>query len=182
LVSENRRSCTTHYLPHHIILDVALRRLNKIIAANLSADELLKMLHEEAVADKSAKKKLEKLKQRDNELRTIIRKIVEQNALGEISSNTFADLYNNYRQEQDLLKEKIGHFEKEMSAREDERENARKFTEAVKKYSHLTELTREIVLDLIEKIVVYEPTGGYRAGKREQVLEFHYRFIGQLSE
>jgi DNA invertase Pin-like site-specific DNA recombinase len=182
LNSENRRSCTTHYLKHQAICDITLERLNKIITSNLTEEKLIKMLKEDVVVDKSAKRKLEKLKRRDTELRVIVKKIVEQNALGEITQSTFAELYNNYRTEQATVSEQISALEHELSKAEDEKLNAQRFIETVRKYTKLEELSREVILDLIDKIVVHEPTGDQRNGTKEQVLEFYYRFIGLLPD
>jgi len=52
--------------------------------------------------------------------------------------------------------------------------------ETVRKYAVPTKLTRELLLDFVEKIVVHEATGNWRKATREQTLEIYYRFIGEL--
>ena len=59
--------------------------------------------------------------------------------------------------------------------------NAQLFATAVAKYTEAQELTREMLLDLIEKIVVHEATG-IRSANRAQEVEIHFRFIGQLPD
>ena len=46
--------------------------------------------------------------------------------------------------------------------------------ETVQKYEHITELTPEIMHELIEKIVVHAPDKS--SGHRTQEIEIHYRF------
>ena len=48
------------------------------------------------------------------------------------------------------------------------------FIRAVQKYEHITELTPEIMHELIEKIVVHAPDKS--SGHRTQEIEIHYRF------
>uniref|UniRef100_UPI003A97A7A1 DUF4368 domain-containing protein n=2 Tax=Ruminococcus sp. TaxID=41978 RepID=UPI003A97A7A1 len=48
------------------------------------------------------------------------------------------------------------------------------FIEVVQKYEHITELTPEIMHELIEKIVVYAPEKS--SGHRTQQIDIYYRF------
>ena len=48
------------------------------------------------------------------------------------------------------------------------------FIKVVQKYEHITELTPEIMHELIEKIVVHAPDKS--SGYRTQKIEIHYRF------
>jgi len=54
------------------------------------------------------------------------------------------------------------------------------FTDVLHKYTAAKELSREMLLDLVDKIVVHEATGDYQHRNRRQVIEFHYRFAGNL--
>ena len=60
-----------------------------------------------------------------------------------------------------------------------EKEGIEQFYAMVKPYTDITELTREILLDFIDKIIVYEATGKGR-NHRRQTIEIQYRFVGQL--
>ena len=48
------------------------------------------------------------------------------------------------------------------------------FIRAVQKHEHITELTPEIMHELIEKIVIHAPDKS--SGHRTQQIEIHYRF------
>ena len=48
------------------------------------------------------------------------------------------------------------------------------FIQVVQKYEHITELTPEIMHELIEKIVVHAPDKS--SGHRTQEIEIHYSF------
>jgi hypothetical protein len=174
------RKCTIHSVAYATLYALTLERVNGIIRANLTEDKVVRCISRHRAVDDMAQKNLEKLKRRDTELKRIVRKIVEQNALGEITTATFADLYNGYKTEQEALAGKIQALEQSLAAANRDRENARLFLAAVRRYTEAQELTREMLLDLIGEIVVFEATGDYRKRTREQQIDFHYRFVGKL--
>ena len=176
---EKLGSCTIHSIAYRTLYDLTLEQLNIVISANLTEDEVLRRINKHRTEDKTTPKTIQKLKRRENELRQIIRKIVEQNALGQITQDTFAELYNGYQSEQDSVAEKIIALEERLSQSERDKENASLFIEAVRKYTVAKELTAQMIHDLIEKIVVHEANGA-QWQHREQTIDFHYRFVGKL--
>jgi len=56
--------------------------------------------------------------------------------------------------------------------------DAKRFIKIIKKYKNPQELTRDMIVELIDKIVVYEPSG--RKPNREQRIDIYFNFIGQL--
>jgi len=55
------------------------------------------------------------------------------------------------------------------------------FADAAAKYTGVEELTREMLLDLIERIVVCE-ANGKRGSEHSQEIEICFRFAGRLPE
>ena len=178
--ADGRRSCTYHYTPYASLYDIVLGRLNHLFATNLSVERIVKRIKETDVAASATQKKLEKMKRREGELRQIIQKIVEQHALGEIAKITFADLYGKYLAEQETLLVDISRIEAVTAAADREVENANLFVGLVRKYTVIEELTREVLLDTIEKIVIHEAVGASRWKPREQRIDIYYRFVGHL--
>jgi len=173
--------CSMHGISYKALYEMTLEHLNGIIAANLTTDEILKRINSMNKNDTAIKKRLEKLKKRDRELQMIIQKMIEQNALGEITKATFANMYGKYNAEQEAVTEEIGQIESELSRSAQNKDKAERFAGIIRKYTVCEELNREMMLDMIEKIVVHEATGDYRKRTREQVVEFHYRFVGQIA-
>ena len=60
----------------------------------------------------------------------------------------------------------------------EDRTDTEVFLRQIRKYSQAQELTREMLLSLIDRIEVHEPTGDRRAGNRQQELGIFYRFAG----
>ena len=57
--------------------------------------------------------------------------------------------------------------------------DAAKWINLIKKYGSPTELTAELLITLIEKILIHEPVK-YPSGLKEQEIEIYYRFIGKI--
>jgi hypothetical protein len=170
------KSCTAHYTPYANVYAAVLARLRALIAANLSEEDVLKKLAAQKKNARSSLKIIEKLERRNTELDSIIQKIIEQNALDEITPATFFKLYEKYIEEQSEVAGKLSSLRKQNAQEPD----AGLFLRQVRKYSQIEELTRETLLSLIDRIEVHEPTGDKRTGDRAQALEFHYRFVGRL--
>ena len=122
----------------------------------------------------------DKYRKREIELKALVKRVFEQNALGKIDDNTFAELYGSYQTEQKELAAKIDELEAKTSRGKNTEANARLFAEAVSKYTAVETLTRDMLFDLIEKVVVHEHTGQTLGPNRLQEVEIHFRFIGKL--
>jgi hypothetical protein len=167
--------------PKSLFLAV-LSRLQSIINANLTVENILERIPDRKTTSNATQKQLESLKRRDSELMLLIKRIVEREAFGEISTEIFSKLYSDYVNERGEITKKIESLEAELNADNRDRENAERFLEMVKKHTSPTELTREILLDFIDKIIVHEATGDWRKGTREQTLEVYYRYIGKIQD
>ena len=57
------------------------------------------------------------------------------------------------------------------------RRNVKKFVELIKKYKYPTEITQELVRELIDKIIVYQAQG--KKPNRTQQVDIYFNFIGK---
>ena len=91
----------------------------------------------------------------------------------------FNMLSQKYQLEQIELDEKIQKLKAALAEGKQSVEDARKWIEIVKQYSEPTELTAELLNNMIDKIVVHEAIK-YENGFREQKIEIYYRFVGKI--
>ena len=98
---------------------------------------------------------------------------------GRISEYNFNMLSEKYQAEQDQLNEKIQVLRTELDSQKQNESDTERWIEAIRKYTHPTELTAELLNALIEKIVIHE-TVKDADGKSEQEIEIYYRFIGKI--
>jgi hypothetical protein len=156
-----------------------LEGINEILQNCPSEAEILKRLNT-STGDKSREDRLTKLRKREKELNAIVRKLFEKEALGEITKMTFDDLYSGYKKEQESLSRDIAEIDRVKSREADVKNNVREFLETLKRHEQSEELSRQVVLDLIDRVEVHEATGDFRRGTRRQEVDIHWRFVGKF--
>ena len=97
----------------------------------------------------------------------------------DLTEYNFNMLSQKYQMEQLELDEKIQKLKAALSESKQSVEDARKWIEIVKQYSEPTELTAELLNNMIDRIVVHEAVK-YNNGFREQKIEIYYRFVGKI--
>lgn len=83
-----------------------------------------------------------------------------------------------YDAEQTELEGRIKQLQEDLTEVKVSAIDAKRFIKIIKKYKNPQELTRDMVVELIDKIVVYEPAG--KKPNREQRIDIYFNFIGQL--
>lgn len=184
---KNSRYCTSHYIAHKALYHVVLEDIkrNAQIAKEYE-DELSEYAKKVASGNdngrfKKMQKELDKLKQRDSELDTIIKKLFEKNALDIISDEQFVSMKTDYEAEQKESAKRIAELKAQLEARDTEGNSTTKFLTLVRKYSEITELTAPILNDLIDSIVVYNAEDKSRKN-RKQKIEINYKFVGIMQD
>ncbi len=103
----------------------------------------------------------------------------EDNVAGKISDERFEQLSSGYDTEQAQLKTLVAELKSFIETTEQKSADTSQFIKVVKQYERITELTPEIMHELIEKIVVHAPDKS--SGHREQKVEIHFRFKVAIS-
>ena len=176
------RYCTQHYTRSDSLSQAVLHDIQRHARiAKLYENELFdyaqKLFPREA--ESATRKEFDRLRRREMELRAIIQKLVEKNALGIIADDRFAELYRGYEAEQAQLSPKAAALQERMEREENERGNLSNFLDLIRRYSDVEELDATMLNDLVDRIVVHEGQGkGYK--NRKQKIEIFYRFVGDL--
>ena len=123
---------------------------------------------------KKAKKLLAQSERRIDDLDKLFAQLYEDNVLGKISDERFAQMSANYDREQKQLKQTVSELQKFIEETEQKTADISNFIHLVRKYTYIEELTPEIMHELVEKIVVHAPDKS--SGHREQKVEIYFRF------
>ena len=134
---------------------------------------------ERAAAMKKHTAELAKAEKRKAEVDRLFAKMYEDRVSERITEYNFNMLSQKYQMEQLELDEKIQKFQAALSESKQTVEDAKKWIEIIKQYSEPTELTAELLNNMIDKIVVHEAIK-YEGGFREQKIEIYYRFVGKI--
>lgn len=172
--------CTAHYIRISVLTEIVLDELNKTCeTVREHKDEFLKIAAENSAQKhgeelKAAKKKLAQTDKRIAELDKLFMRLYEDNVSGKISDVRFRFMAADYESEQQELKILSEELNSVIQQAEQKTADTEQFTKAVRKYTEITELTPEIMHELIEKIVVH--VSEKVDGKRTQQIDIYYRF------
>ena len=100
-----------------------------------------------------AKKALKQAEKRIIELDRLFTRLYEDNVSGKISDERFAVMSEGYEDEQKKLKASVTELTAYIETAEQKSADVTAFISVVQKYERITELTPEIMHELIEKIV-----------------------------
>lgn len=177
--------CTMHFIKASTLdtlVDEAIRK----VAAYVLKDEktFLEQVRELTIASQEvvqsdSKKELVTIKKRIAELDNFIKKLYEGNASGKIPDRQFEKLMAQYDTEQQELEERAAEIEVKISEINRDAEKGEMFVRLVKRYRDFSEITQTMLNEFIDRIVVFEATGG-RSANRSQRIDIYFNFIGQF--
>ena len=174
-----------HYIQKSALIEIVSDKLRQTIQEiHFDQEAFLNKLEQQNRAQFSKDNKrqqlqLQKDEHRFNEIDRIIQQLYEDNLLGKISDERFVKLSQSYEEEQKQLQTSISDLTEKLTKQQEDSLNISKFMARISKYTELPELTVEIVNELIDKIVIYKPTGMKR--NRIIQIDIYYNFIGKLN-
>ena len=178
-------ACTSHYITDEVLQIIVLENIQNVIAYVKSYEDLFiqeqlaKSTQDELKQITKNKKELEKAKNRIIEIDNLFMHIYEDNVSGKITNDRFRNLSFNYDKEQQELKIKIEQLSKEIENTEKKDTDITQFISNVKKYTEITDLTPEILNELIEKILIHQAEK--IDGRKVQEIDIYYRSVGIIS-
>lgn len=177
-----RKCSTTHYIRLDFLEQVVLYEVNRLTAfANEYEHDFVKaMLGRSAkVAENDRVRKqreLNALLTRDKELDMLFERLYEDNVAGKIDDARFARMSKRYEQEQGEIGAKVKALRLELKKAEGQQMDMEDFLETVRRYTHVTKITRRMVSELIDHIDVYHAEK--QDGVTNQQVVIHYNCIG----
>lgn len=177
------KSCTSHYINEQDLKDLLTEYL-RVIAKRIIKDEdafaeelLRKWEEQQNRIPRQAKTDLERANRRYAELDKKISGLYEDFTAGLLPERQYKSLMFKYDQEQRDLEKRIAVLEEQTENVKTQNIQPDRFIELIRKYKDVEELTRPMVRELVEKVVVYPPEG--HKPNRTQKVEIYFDFIGQ---
>ncbi|MEQ5772276.1 DUF4368 domain-containing protein [Streptococcus suis] len=174
-----------HYIQKSALTEIVSNKLRQTISeAQLDQENFLKKLEQQSQAqfskdNKRQRQQLQKDEHRSKEIDRIIQQLYEDNLLGKISDERFVKLSQTYEEEQKQLQTSISDLTEKLAKQQEDSLNISKFMTRISKYTEVSELTVEMINELIDKIVIHKPTGTKR--NRIIQIDIYYNFIGKLN-
>ena len=172
--------CSAHYIRTCVLTEIVLGELNTLSQYIKDNEEafIQRAMKITGIAQESellnAKKSLKQAEKRINELDDLFEQLYEDNVSGKISDERFATMSARYEAEQSRLKNDAAKLSETIERKEQRKDDVLSLVSIVKKYEAFTELTPEIMHELIDRIIVHAPEGG-RANRTQQV-DIIFRF------
>ena len=151
-------ACTKHVIRHDILEEAVLTTLNKFIGLAVDFDKLIESINADSRADKKSERLQNQMETKQREIaegRKILLELYPDFKSGLISKEQYLALKERY--ESSVLKAKaaIAEIEAQMSKIESGAED-NEFVSTFIKYRGLKELSREVLVELVENIYVHE--------------------------
>ena len=185
-LKRGKQYCTSHSISAEDLKTVVLENINRHIALSSKDKEqyiayLIKQSDSELNGEKTSyQKELQKIKQRLNEINTILQNMYEDKVFKRISDERYAAISANLEKEEAELKERYSEIQTNLSKFTQQTKSAQDFADLIEQYSPITELNAVLLNTLIEKIIIRERTDAN--GNKIMPIEIYYRFIGKVSE
>ena len=178
--------CTPHKIRESVLDVIVLEEINKALyCARNNKKEFVDYISRKSSSqtrrELNAKtSELAKAEKRIKELKSLFKRLYEDNVLGRISGEQYRMLSADYNDEQKQLESKLPELNKEIAALNSECTNVQHFMDLAKKYVCITELTPEILRTFISKIVVHERAVKHSKTAPQQI-DIYFRYIGNLT-
>ena len=178
--------CTPHKIREGVLDVIVLEEINKALyyARNNTkefVDYISRKSSSQTRRELTAKtSELAKAEKRIKELKSLFKRLYEDNVLGRISDEQYRMLSADYNDEQKELESKLPELNQEIAALNNECTNVQRFLELAKKYTCITEMTPDILRTFISKIVVHERAVKHSKTAPQQI-DIYFRYIGNLT-
>ncbi len=179
------KSCTSHTIREHILKELVLENIKQVLDYIRSYEDLFikqkleTSLEEQKKIDSTNKKLLSQYEKRIKDIDNLIQHIYEDNISGKITDERFTTLSLNYEKEQKELKSKVKELANKLDTTKQQELDLTSFVSNVKQYTEISELTPEIINELIDKIYVYQSEKVN--GKPTQQIDIYYNGIGIIN-
>ena len=179
-----RGECSAHYIRSTVLETLVLDNLRKVIAyVRDYEDDFVRQVTENKAAEQMqmlsvSKRQMEQQMRRIAEIDNIIKRLYEDNLSGKLSDSRFSKMSADYEKEQQELESNHAELKKTVDTCEEKALNIKSFLKCVRKYTEPSELTPDILHELVEKIIVYAPDKS--SGHRTQQIDIYYNFVGKI--
>lgn len=176
--------CSWHWISEITLQQLILNEIKaqaKAVTVNEAAvlEKLKKQVSSaDTMRQENTRQEIASLRRRVQELEQMTAKLYEDKVSGTITEATFLMLIEKSEQERIQKSDRLDALLSEAGKVQQELSDLQKWTALIRKYLNLTELDRNTVDELIDRIEVSEAT--VVDGKRHQNIKIFYRFVGAV--
>jgi len=181
-----KAACTLHMIREYVLAQLVLDEIREH-AALIAFDEqrVVKAIlngkdRENVSLDTLYRQQLRSSENRLAELDKIIRMLYEDRVAGVVSEDMFKEMIASYERERSDKDSAVRELRAKIERCDRDVCDVSAWIRAIRKYAELEELTREVLIELIDSIEVFEPE---KIGKQRVCrIRVSYRFVGVVSD
>ncbi|MCM1524739.1 MAG: recombinase family protein [Ruminococcus sp.] len=183
---EHSGGCTMHYINAQTVITLVCDSLKSTTESaqldieNFAVSISEKMNLSDSRESDKAKKEAVKISKRIAELDILFQNVFEEKVLGNLSEERYRTMSARYESEQRELKDKLVKCKQIITSAENTNRSAAEFIRLVSKYTEITEVTSDILSELIDKIIVHERCKD--SSGTSQLVEIFYKGVGKLDD
>lgn len=175
--------CTSHYIKLKdinalVLMDIRSKAQLVIADEKQAREDFLKRKERLSSAEKASdKKKLQAAQSRLTEIDRLIVSVYEDKVLKKVPEEICVNLLGKYQTEKTALQAEVLTLEKKVANNAREENDVDEFIRRLKRYTDVSELTREMCLELIEYITIDKCPGRFVKEPRE--VHIYYKLIDE---
>lgn len=154
------RGCTSHYIKEDIIKKIVLQDLNQMISEIKHLKKLVERAEKEATKKVSTTEMyladIEKTKKEMERKKKLKKKVFEEFAEGNLTSEEYIEYRETYAKEEKELQQKLANLEQQVAKRKDIGALELPWIKHLLEHKKVKELTREIVVQMVDEILIFD--------------------------
>ena len=178
--------CTSHYIKLKdinalVLMDIRSKAQLVIADEKQAREDFLKRKERLSSAEKASdKKRLQTAQSRLTEIDRLIVSVYEDKVLKKVPEEICVNLLGKYQTEKTALQAEVLTLEKKVADNAREENDVDEFIRRLKRYTDVSELTREMCLELIEYITIDKCPGRFVIEPRE--VHIYYKLIDEAHD
>ena len=178
--------CTSHYIKLKdinalVLMDIRSKAQLVIADEKQAREDFLKRKERLSSAEKASdKKRLQTAQSRLTEIDRLIVSVYEDKVLKKVPEEICVNLLGKYQTEKTALQAEVLTLEKKVADNAREENDVDEFIRRLKRYTDVSELTREMCLELIEYITIDKCPGRFVKEPRE--VHIYYKLIDEAHD
>ena len=178
--------CTIHTINEPVLIQLVLEDIKRH-AESVAFDEqrvintiLNSKDNDKIVIDKFNRKQLRVYEDRLAEIDEILRTLYKDRVKGVITEEMFMNMTQDYGRDRSIAKDAVQEYREKIERFDYETCDVNTWIQTIRKYAEIEELSREVLIDLIDNIEIFEAekVGTHRICK----INIVYRFVGEVKE
>ena len=181
-----RSACTAHIVYDNALTEIVLQDIReKARYVAYDSENLLERIirmkdREQSSRIVSCEQELKVTAARVRELENLMGNLYKDKCSGLVPQTVFQTLMQTYEAERAQKAALLPELEQKVKAQLENRHDAARWAEIIRRYTEITELDETILFELVERIEVGE-TKKYH-GIRVRDVKVHYRYVGNVDE